>query len=128
MVVKTALSVNLNKIALIRNARDTIIPDIVEAAKTCIDAGCHGITVHPRPDQRHIRVQDVHRLAEFLKDYPAIEFNIEGNPEAGAEANGYPGFLELVESVRPHQCTLVPDDPFQLTSDHGWDIIGNGAT
>ena len=119
MVVKTALSVNLNKIALIRNARDTNIPDIVEAAKTCIDAGCHGITVHPRPDQRHIRVQDVYRLAEFLKDYPAIEFNIEGNPEAGAEANGYPGFLELVESVRPHQCTLVPDDPFQLTSDHG---------
>ena len=125
--MKTALSVNLNKIALIRNARDTIIPNIVEAAKTCINAGCHGITVHPRPDQRHIRVDDVYRLAEFLKDYPAIEFNIEGNPEAGAEANGYPGFLELVESVRPHQCTLVPDDPFQLTSDHGWDIIGNGT-
>lgn len=123
----TVLSVNLNKIALIRNSRQTAIPDVVAAAKTCIDAGCSGITVHPRPDQRHIRVEDVYRLAEFLADYPEIEFNIEGNPKAGPEANGYPGFLALVEAVKPAQCTLVPDDPYQLTSDHGWDIERESA-
>ncbi|MGA1758015.1 MAG: pyridoxine 5'-phosphate synthase [Pseudomonadales bacterium] len=123
----TVLSVNLNKVALIRNSRDTSIPDVVEAAKTCIEAGCSGITVHPRPDQRHIRVDDVYRLAEFLSDYPEIEFNIEGNPEAGPEPNGYPGFLALIEAVKPAQCTLVPDDPRQLTSDHGWDIQRDAA-
>jgi len=118
------LSVNLNKIALLRNSRDTRIPDIVAAAETCIEAGAQGITVHPRPDLRHIRPEDVYRLAEFLAQprYHHIEFNIEGNPDAGPEANGYPGFMTLVKSVRPHQCTLVPDDPGQLTSDHGFDL------
>jgi pyridoxine 5-phosphate synthase len=121
----TVLSVNLNKIALLRNARDTSIPSVIEAAKTCIEAGAQGITVHPRPDQRHIRVSDVYALKTFLDDYPDIEFNIEGNPLAGPEANGYPGFMSLIDEIRPHQCTLVPDDPLQLTSDHGWDIRQN---
>lgn len=122
--MSTKLSVNLNKIALIRNSRDTRIPDVVEAAKTAIAAGAQGITVHPRPDMRHIRPDDVYRLAELLSrpEYSEIEFNIEGNPEAGAEDNGYPGFLALVKEVVPDQCTLVPDDPSQLTSDHGFDL------
>ena len=120
----TKLSVNLNKVALLRNSRETTIPSVVEAAKTAIAAGAEGITVHPRPDQRHIRPHDVRDLAELLSqpEYRDIEFNIEGNPFAGPEANGYPGFMELVEEVRPHQATLVPDDPNQLTSDHGWDL------
>lgn len=120
----TLLSVNLNKIALLRNSRDTRIPSVVEAAITCINAGAQGITVHPRPDQRHIRPGDVYDLAELLAqpEYRDIEFNIEGNPYAGAESNGYPGFMQLVQDVAPHQCTLVPDDPGQLTSDHGWDL------
>jgi pyridoxine 5-phosphate synthase len=122
----TKLSVNLNKVALIRNSRDTVIPNVVDAAKTVIDAGAEGITVHPRPDQRHIRPSDVYDLAELLADpqYRDIEFNIEGNPYAGAEANGYPGFMALVASILPDQATLVPDDPMQLTSDHGWDLAG----
>lgn len=122
--MSTKLSVNLNKIALIRNSRDTTIPNLVEAAKTCIQSGAEGITVHPRPDMRHVRPQDVYDLAELLSkpEYSHIEFNIEGNPQAGAEKNGYPGFLELVKETKPDQCTLVPDDPTQLTSDHGWDL------
>lgn len=122
----TKLSVNLNKVALIRNSRDTTIPSVVEAARTAISAGAQGITVHPRPDMRHIRPHDVYDLAELLAqaEYAEIEFNIEGNPYAGAEDNGYPGFLELVKDVRPHQATLVPDDPGQLTSDHGWNLTG----
>lgn len=122
----TLLSVNLNKVALIRNSRDTTIPSIVAAAKTAIDAGAHGITVHPRPDMRHIRPSDVYDLAEMLSSpaYSGIEFNIEGNPYAGPTDDGYPGFMELVDSVRPDQCTLVPDDPNQLTSDHGWNLTG----
>ena len=122
----TKLSVNLNKIALLRNSRDTVIPSVVEAARTVIAAGAQGITVHPRPDMRHIRPDDVRDLAELLaqEEYREIEFNIEGNPYAEAEANGYPGFLKLVEETRPHQATLVPDDPNQLTSDHGWDLSG----
>ena len=124
VVVK--LSVNLNKVALIRNSRDTRIPDVVEAAKVVIDAGAQGITVHPRPDMRHIRPEDVYALADLLaqEQYRDIEFNIEGNPHAGQEDNGYPGFLALVDEVKPHQATLVPDDPVQLTSDHGWDLRG----
>lgn len=120
----TKLSVNLNKVALIRNSRETRIPSVVEAAKTVIGAGAEGITVHPRPDQRHIRPDDVYDLANLLADpqYKDIEFNIEGNPYAGPEANGYPGFMALVEQTTPHQATLVPDDPNQLTSDHGWDL------
>lgn len=121
----TKLSVNLNKIALIRNSRDTIIPSVVEAAEIAIAAGAEGITVHPRPDQRHIRPDDVRDLSALLaqEKYQDIEFNIEGNPYAGPEP-GYPGFLELVNEVKPHQATLVPDDPTQLTSDHGWDLRG----
>tara|TARA_R110002072_G_scaffold31735_5_gene97523 strand:+ start:5732 stop:6493 length:762 start_codon:yes stop_codon:yes gene_type:complete len=122
----TKLSVNLNKVALVRNSRDTVIPSVVDAARTVIDAGAEGITVHPRPDQRHIRPADVYDLAELLADpqYRDIEFNIEGNPYAGPEDNGYPGFMALVEQTQPHQATLVPDDPTQLTSDHGWDLTG----
>lgn len=119
----TALSVNLNKVALVRNSRHNVIPDPVRAAELCIAAGCHGITVHPRPDQRHVRPDDVRRLATFLAaNHPHIEYNIEGNPFAGAEPNGYPGFLALVQEVRPAQATLVPDSPDQLTSDHGWSM------
>ena len=108
------LSVNLNKVALLRNARSIGIPSVLNAARQCLDAGAHGITVHPRPDRRHIRPEDVIDLATLLADYPAAEFNIEGNP--------FSGLLELVREVRPDQCTLVPDAPDQLTSDHGWDI------
>jgi pyridoxine 5-phosphate synthase len=124
--MSTVLSVNLNKIALLRNSRETTIPSVVEAAVTCIKAGAQGITVHPRPDMRHIRPSDVYDLAELLTrpDYSEIEFNIEGNPYAGPEENGYPGFIALVEAVKPDQCTLVPDDPNQLTSDHGWNLTG----
>lgn len=124
----TKLSVNLNKVALLRNSRDTTIPSVVEAARTAIAAGGQGITVHPRPDQRHIRPRDVTDLAallsapEYREQGNDIEFNIEGNPFAGPEDNGYPGFMTLVEQTRPHQATLVPDDPNQLTSDHGWDL------
>ena len=122
----TSLSVNLNKVALLRNSRVTKIPSVVAAAVTAIEAGAEGITVHPRPDMRHIRPDDVYDLAELLSkpEYQAIEFNIEGNPYAGAEPNGFPGFMSLVERVKPHQCTLVPDDPVQLTSDHGWNLSG----
>ncbi len=122
----TRLSVNLNKVALIRNSRDTRIPDVVAAAITCIEHGAQGITVHPRPDMRHIRPSDVYDLAELLAkpQYAHIEYNIEGNPYAGPEANGFPGFMALVNDVKPHQCTLVPDDPAQLTSDHGWNLKG----
>ena len=122
----TKLSVNLNKVALVRNSRDTTIPSVVDAAITCLEAGAEGITVHPRPDQRHIRPNDVRDLAQLLSDdkYKDIEFNIEGNPYAGAETNGYPGFMSLVEETQPQQATLVPDDPHQLTSDHGWDLSG----
>ncbi len=124
--MKTKLSVNLNKVALLRNSRDTTIPSVVDAAVTSIESGAQGITVHPRPDQRHIRPSDVYDLAELLAkpDYQHIEFNIEGNPYAGPEENGFPGFMALVNAVQPHQCTLVPDDPYQLTSDHGWDLTG----
>lgn len=125
--MKTALSVNLNKVALVRNSREGRIPDVVQIASLCIDAGCHGITVHPRPDQRHVRPEDVRRLAAFLREYNAshkgeeeVEYNIEGNPFAGPESNGYPGFMALIKEVVPDQVTLVPDSPDQLTSDHGF--------
>jgi len=114
----TALSVNVNKVALIRNSRNIGIPSVTEAARLCVDAGAHGITVHPRPDQRHIRPSDVYELAEMLP----VEFNIEGNPFAGPEGT-YPGFLQLLRDVKPAQATLVPDSPDQLTSDHGWDLL-----
>ena len=119
----TVLSVNLNKIALLRNSREGQRPSVVEFARQAISAGAEGITVHPRPDQRHIRASDVPMLATMLKtEYPHIEFNIEGNPVAGANASGYPGFISLVEAAKPAQATLVPDSDDQLTSDHGWDL------
>jgi len=109
------LSVNVNKIATLRNARGGNIPDVVEAARTCIAAGCHGITVHPRPDARHIKFQDVFDLAAML----TVEFNIEGYP--GAE------FIDLVLRVRPTQVTLVPDPPGVLTSNAGWNLTSGDA-
>jgi len=116
-----ALSVNLNKIALIRNSRIGNYPNVVEHAKICIASGAHGITVHPRPDQRHIRPDDVFELKKLVQQYPHIEFNIEGNPFAGAN-NSYPGFIALIKQSPPDQCTLVPDTDTQLTSDHGFDL------
>ena len=123
----TALSVNLNKVAWLRNAREGARPSVPEAARTIIGAGAQGITVHPRPDQRHIRPHDVEALAALLREFPEIEFNIEGNPYAGPRDNGYPGFDRLIETARPHQATLVPDADAQLTSDHGWDLSDAGA-
>jgi pyridoxine 5-phosphate synthase len=121
----TALSVNLNKIALIRNSREGNFPDVAEHGKICLNYGADGLTVHPRPDQRHIRPHDVMDIAELLKDYPDREFNIEGNPFADS-INNFPGFLSLVRSSLPDQCTLVPDNNQQLTSDHGFDLRISG--
>jgi pyridoxine 5-phosphate synthase len=115
----TLLSVNLNKIAVLRNSRGGGEPDIAEAAQTCIDAGCGGITVHPRPDLRHVRPDDVRTLAALLRG--RVEFNIEGNPFAGARGE-YPGLIALAREVRPTQVTLVPDSDGQITSDHGFDL------
>ncbi len=114
----TKLGVNLGKVALVRNSRTIGIPSVVEAGRACIEAGAYGLTVHPRPDERHIRRTDVYDLKELLMDYPSIEFNIEGNPLE-------PGFMEIIRAVRPNQVTLVPDDPNQFTSDHGWNIAAN---
>lgn len=113
----TRLSVNINKVAVLRNSRGGSMPDPLQAARTALAAGCHGITVHPRPDQRHIRTTDVIGVAALVG---AAEFNIEGNPFA-ASRGSYPGLLELVRVVRPAQVTLVPDGDGQLTSDHGFD-------
>jgi pyridoxine 5-phosphate synthase len=121
----TDLSINLNKIALIRNSREGNYPDVVEFAKVCIDQGADGITVHPRPDQRHIRPDDVRRLAALVKPLANVEFNVEGNPFAPAVGD-YPGFIELVAETMPDQCTLVPDGDDQLTSDHGFDLSSSG--
>jgi len=117
----TALSVNLNKIALLRNSREGNYPNIIEFAQQSIAAGAQGITIHPRPDQRHIRPGDVHSLAKLTRQYDDIEFNIEGNPFA-APSGEYPGLLALVKVARPEQVTLVPDSDEQLTSDHGFDL------
>ncbi len=117
----TALSVNLNKIALLRNSRPGNFPNVVAHGETCINAGADGLTVHPRPDQRHIRPVDVYELSELVSGYPGVEFNIEGNPYAESLGD-FPGFIKLVQDVRPHQCTLVPDSNDQLTSDHGFDL------
>jgi pyridoxine 5-phosphate synthase len=112
----TNLSVNLNKVALLRNTRNIGIPSITKMAQICINAGAKGITVHPRPDQRHIRPGDVYDLAKMVT---AVEFNIEGNP---LEAS----FMEIVRQVKPTQCTLVPDAPDTFTSDSGWDLTKDG--
>ncbi len=117
----TALSINLNKIALLRNSRSGNFPSPIEFARLCIESGCNGITVHPRPDQRHIRPSDVTSLAELCRDHESIEFNVEGNPFAG-ESGDYPGFMNLVKTSRPDQVTLVPDGDDQLTSDHGFNL------
>ena len=113
--MSTLFSVNLNKLALIRNSRGTDYPNLLYFVKKLIDLGVKGFTVHPRPDERHIRYQDVYDISAFLTDYPEIEFNIEGNPNEQ--------FLKIIREVKPHQCTLVPDSDDQLTSDHGFDII-----
>lgn len=118
----TKLSVNVNKIALLRNARDGEVPSVVALSHLALDAGAHGITVHPRPDQRHIRIYDVDALAELLAspEYADREFNIEGNP---LDMDGNPGaahLMPILERVRPTQATLVPDNPTQNTSDHGF--------
>ena len=107
-----ALSVNVNKVALLRNTRSLGLPSVVRAATLALQAGAHGITVHPRPDERHIRAHDVHELAELLKDWPQAEYNIEGNP--------FHNLMDFVRQVRPHQVTFVPDSVEQSTSDHGW--------
>ena len=121
----TALSINLNKIALIRNSRVGNFPNILDFAETCIDCGVDGITVHPRPDQRHIRPNDVRQLAQLVAPLKEVEFNIEGNPLADPLGE-YPGLLSLVEETLPEQCTLVPDSDSQLTSDHGFDLESQG--
>jgi pyridoxine 5-phosphate synthase len=110
----TALSVNLNKVALIRNTRSNGIPSVVHAARIALEAGADGITVHPRPDGRHVRAPDVAELAALMRHWPAAEFNIEGNPAHG--------LLDYVQQVRPHQCTFVPDESGAFTSDHGWNL------
>jgi pyridoxine 5-phosphate synthase len=115
----TRLSVNLNKIAVLRNSRGGARPDIVKAARTVLAAGAHGLTLHPRPDLRHVRPDDVHALAALVGG--GVEYNLEGNPFAPARGD-YPGFLALVEEVRPDQATLVPDGDDQITSDHGFDL------
>ena len=106
------LSVNVNKVALVRNTRHLGIPSVVRAAEQCLAAGAHGITVHPRPDQRHIRPPDVFELAELLRAWPQAEFNIEGNPTQN--------LMDFIRRVRPQQATFVPDSEDQFTSDHGW--------
>lgn len=122
----TVLSVNLNKIAVLRNSRGGPLPDVVRAGSTCLDAGAHGLTVHPRPDARHIRSDDVHMLAKLCSER-GVEFNIEGNPFAPPR-DGYPGLLALCQATRPAQVTLVPDGDGQLTSDHGFDFVRDGAS
>jgi pyridoxine 5-phosphate synthase len=113
-----SLSVNLNKVALLRNSRPLDIPNPVHAATLVLQAGADGITVHPRPDERHIRPLDVRELAALLKTWPAVEFNIEGNPLYQ--------LMDHVRAVRPNQCTFVPDEIGAATSDHGWDLARDG--
>ena len=121
---KTALSVNVNKVALLRNTRHLGIPDVVGAAQLCLEAGAHGITVHPRPDGRHIRADDVFEIAAMMKDWPGREFNIEGNP--------FQNLMEFAHDLSArglplHQCTFVPDSDDQFTSDHGWSFPADAA-
>ncbi len=115
----TVLSVNVNKIALLRNSRGRDFPSVTEFASRVIELGVKGITVHPRPDERHVTRQDVRELTALLADHPGVEFNIEGYPSED--------FIEMVLNAKPDQCTLVPDAPDQLTSDHGWKIDANRA-
>jgi pyridoxine 5-phosphate synthase len=115
--IRTALSVNVNKVALLRNTRHLAIPSVTRAAELCLKAGAAGITVHPRPDERHIRKQDVFDIAELMRLWPAREYNIEGNP--------FHNLMDFVrdlckQGMKPHQATFVPDSTEQSTSDHGW--------
>jgi pyridoxine 5-phosphate synthase len=116
---RTMLSVNLNKVALVRNARGGRSPSLTDAAESCLAAGAGGITLHPRPDQRHARASDVLELADLVRSRPGTELNVEGNP--------FPEFIKLVRQAKPAQCTLVPDAIGALTSDHGWDLFTQGA-
>ena len=113
----TKLSVNVNKIATLRNARGKSQPDLAEFTRLIVHSGANGITVHPRPDERHIRYRDIHSLKEFLSDYKEVEYNIEGYPSEK--------FIQLMEAIQPHQCTLVPDPPHVLTSNAGWRVKQN---
>ena len=114
----TALSVNLNKVALVRNTRHLGIPSVTRAATICLEAGAHGITVHPRPDARHVRAGDVRELHALVKKWPRAEFNIEGNP--------FHNLMDFVRELRPQQATFVPDSEGQFTSDHGWNLAVDG--
>ncbi len=116
--MRCALSVNVNKVALVRNTRHLGIPSVLRAAEQCLTARAHGITVHPRPDARHIRADDVHELARLMQAWPGREYNIEGNP--------FQNLMDFVRAVRPTQCTFVPDGEDQFTSDHGWDLARDG--
>ena len=116
---RTALSVNVNKVALLRNSRALDVPNPVRAATLALEAGADGITIHPRPDERHIRAHDVADLAALMKSWPQAELNIEGNP--------FHNLMPFVEAVRPHQCTFVPDSAEQSTSDHGWRMPADAA-
>lgn len=111
---RTRLSVNVNKVALLRNTRHIGIPSVVRAATLCLQAGADGITVHPRPDERHIRAHDVHDLAALMQQWPGREYNIEGNPTQN--------LMAFIRAVRPNQATFVPDSENQFTSDHGWNV------
>ena len=117
---QTQLSVNVNKVALVRNTRHLGIPSVTRAATLCLQAGAHGITVHPRPDERHIRAADVHELAALMQRWPGREYNIEGNPTQN--------LMAFIRAVRPNQATFVPDSEDQFTSDHGWDLTDAGVT
>lgn len=119
----TALSVNLNKVALVRNTRHLGIPSVTRAATLCLQAGAQGITVHPRPDERHIRADDVHDLAKLMRAWPDRELNIEGNP-----FQNLMGFVQALrqQGLPVHQCTFVPDSEGQFTSDHGWNLALDG--
>lgn len=130
----TRLSVNLNKIAVLRNSRGGGLPSILHAAAVVVGAGARGLTVHPRPDLRHVWPADVLALAQWLTEHndkvgaaDRVELNIEGNPFAPARGNGYPGLLELVAQARPDQVTFVPDADGQITSDHGFDLAAPPA-
>ena len=110
----TRLSVNINKVATLRNARGGNVPNVVKVALDCESFGADGITVHPRPDERHIRVSDLKPLSDLVKEYPGREFNIEGNP--------FENLMPILRDIRPHQATFVPDAVGQKTSDHGFDF------
>lgn len=115
----TKLSVNINKIATLRNTRHLDIPNLLHLGRIALQAGAHGLTVHPRPDERHIRTNDVQPVADLVRSFPGAEFNIEGNPFHGL-------YMKHCRETQPTQATLVPDTEGQSTSDHGWDLSRDG--